>query len=837
MHPNCIAEISHVLGRNITEDEAARVESAVLNAGRELARQNPEEWRGLPDPERVRRSAERAEQSAVERAEKTAQRRAANLLVQAREAAHLVERAPEMRAKHKTHAALFERFRQVENRLNGERGALVSDVLEAVYAAEPAFFRLIENPAAVRDFSREVYGEKTGNAIAARAAKKWVEEIEIQRTRANDAGADIGKLDYGYLPQPHDVGAIARAGVEEWSNFIEPLLDRRRFLNDDGSLMSDAEFRQAIEGAYDTLSTEGRNKLIPGQAGRGSRAAQFDDAHRVLHFRDADSHLAYLSRFGRDSMLDGMMGHVQMMAKNIALMDEFGPSPTATVRMLKDMAEKADNVAGAREALATVDMVWDTLNGTTAQPVDAALAAKWQKRRNYVTSTKLGSVLLTSVTDVATMNAAARYNGMSAIENFSNVVKSFGGETTEMATRIGLAIDSVTTEMAQWHADTLAQDWTSKLANTTMRLGGVEKWTHALRRGFSLTLSSTLGKLRDTDWQALAPFDRERFTAAGVREQDWKIWQLAELTDATGEGRPGAMLLTKDGVRAIPEEKLLALGVDPVRDVNAAVAKLLGFIDQEAKYAVMAPDLMTRAAITQGTRSGTFVGEMLRNLMLFKSFPMAMVIKQLRRLNSLPDGTAKAVYSARLALALTFWGGVALQLHQLKDGKDPRDTTEVKFWAAAFVQGGGIGVFGDILYTGFGGNARSGQPNWTGLAGPVFGVGLDAFGVANEFRKEALGEDSKAGAKLLRFAKSNAPFINLWYTRAAFDHLLFHDLQEQISPGYLSDMERRAQRDFGQSYWWRPGGSPVPGLNDAGESFGPERAPDLQALAGAEAPE
>jgi hypothetical protein len=837
MHPNCIAEISHVLGRNITEDEAARVESAVLNAGRELARQDPEGWRGMPDPERVRRSAERAEQAAVERADKTAQRRAASLLIQTREAAHLMERAPEMRAEHKHNAAVFERFRQVENRIAGERGALVSDVMEAVYAVEPSFFRLIENPAAVRDFAREVYGEPTGNAKAARAAKKWVEEMEIQRIRANEAGADIAKLEDWRMPQQHDVGMIARAGKEEWTNFIEPLLDRRRYLNEDGSLMSDPEFHQAIEGAYDTLSTEGRNKLVPGQDVHGSRASQFDDAHRFIHFRNADSYLEYLAKFGRDSMLDAMQGHVQMMAKNIALMEEFGPNPNATFRLLKDMAEKADNVAGAREALSTLQTVWDTLNGTTAQPVDAALATKWQKRRNFVTATRLGSVLLTSVTDVATMMAAARYNGVSAIETFANVVKSFGGETTEMATRLGLAIDSVTNEMAQWHADTFAHDWTSKLANTTMRLGGVEKWTHALRRGFSITLSSTLGKMRETDWHALSPFDRERFTASGVREQDWKIWQLAELTDATGEGRPGAMLLTKDGIRAIPDDRIIALGLDPVRDVNTAVAKLLGHIDQEAKYAVMAPDLMTRAAITQGTRAGTHVGEQLRNLALFKSYPMAMVIKQMRRLNTLPNGTAKAVYSARLAISLSMWGAVALQLHQLKDGKDPRDMTETKFWAAAFVQGGGIGIFGDVLYTGLGGNSRGGQPNWTGMAGPVFGVGLDAFSVANEFRKEAIGEDAKAGAKLLRFAKSNAPFINLWYTRAAFDHLLFHDLQEQISPGYLQDMERRAQRDFGQSYWWRPGGSPVPGLNEAEQPFAPERAPDFEAAVGTEAPE
>jgi len=114
----------------------------------------------------------------------------------------------------------------------------------------------------------------------------------------------------------------------------------------------------------------------------------------------------------------------------------------------------------------------------------------------------------------------------------------------------------------------------------------------------------------------------------------------------------------------------------------------------------------------------------------------------------------------------------------------------------------------------------------------VFGVFADGMDIANDLRREALGEDTKAGAKIVRFVKGNAPLINLWYLRAIIDHLVTHDLQESISPGYLRSMQESAQRDFQQSYWWRPGGSPIPGLNQTGEDFAPERAPDLQAAAG-----
>jgi hypothetical protein len=130
-------------------------------------------------------------------------------------------------------------------------------------------------------------------------------------------------------------------------------------------------------------------------------------------------------------------------------------------------------------------------------------------------------------------------------------------------------------------------------------------------------------------------------------------------------------------------------------------------------------------------------------------------------------------------------------------------------------------VFGDILYTGMKGNARGGQSNWTSLAGPVFGTAFDAADITFGNMGEALaGKKTNAGAEVVRFVKGNTPLVNLWYARAAIDHLMVHELQESISPGYLRKMRKRAHDDFDQDYWWRPGDKL------------PERAPDLNAAAG-----
>ena len=55
-------------------------------------------------------------------------------------------------------------------------------------------------------------------------------------------------------------------------------------------------------------------------------------------------------------------------------------------------------------------------------------------------------------------------------------------------------------------------------------------------------------------------------------------------------------------------------------------------------------------------------------------------------------------------------------------------------------------------------------------------------------------------AKIVRTLKSNLPGANLLYTKAALDYLIFFQLQEWASPGYLRRVERRMKRENNQSF-------------------------------------
>lgn len=815
MQPACIEEVAAAIGRAPSERQVAKIDADIRRHMRQLARTDPE-WRGLSLDQRLRRAADAAKFEALADAKKAAERKASRLVAQVRETERMKARAKQLADqgnKNPHHAALFERMRQSDDYVSGVRNEYMSELADAIHAVEPRFFGLMDDPANVRAFARAVVDADTSNPIMAKAAQTYVAALEDMRLRSNAAGTDIGQLDYGYLPQAHDVGRVARAGKSAWMDFVFPRLKRDRYVTEDGSAMGDAEVLRLLDGAYDTISTEGRNKREPGAAGQGSRASRFDDAHRVLHFKDADSHMDYIDQFGRGSLLESISGHVGGMAKNIGLMEEFGANPNSTYRLLKDTAEKLDNTTGSRAAwheLATLDMTWDTLTGVTAQPVSPGMAQAFQGVRNFTTAVKLQGVMLSSITDAPLQVLVARSSGIPMGEAMKSLVRGFGKHAKASAEDLALGMDEIAGEMARWHQSNLAQGWTSKLANTTMKLTLVEAWTNGLRRGFALTLSRALDRHRETAWGALDEMSRRRMESAGVTEADWRIWQKAPSQDG---------MLTKNGLRAIP-------GLSSA-ELNRATARLLGYIDSEARTAVLAPDLTTRATIQQGTKAGTFGGEMLRSLMLFKSFPAAIVDKHLRRLRTIPTTQGKVAYSVAMMASLQLFGAVSMQMKDLVNGKDPRDMTTPKFWLAAAAQGGGMGIFGDILYTGMGGDTRGGQANWTSMLGPVFGNVMDAFNIARKGAGWVLADEGKAddarknfGAEVLRFAKGNMPFVNLWYLRGAVDHMLMHDLQEQLSPGYLRRMRRRAQKEWGQSYWWEPG-----------EAL-PNRAPNIEAAAG-----
>ncbi len=830
MKPQCRQAVEQAAGRALSDAEIRKIEDRLSATMRNLARTDPAAWRAKSADQRVIEGAQQAMADIQREAALKVQRAQLQII----KTAAMETRVGDLMGAYDTgrSKALVKEMELTDLYAGGIKRETLSnlmDLLAAVDSRQGAgigrrsmmFLFDVENPAMTRDLATEIFNEAnggTGNQLAQKGAKAWLDSIEQLRQRFNASGGDVGKLDYGYLPQPHDQARVRGNGEatarDKWVQETMPLLDRDRYFAEDGTRLGDQQIIDLLNAAWDTIATGGLNKKTPGQfAGIGAKANAGSES-RQIHFKDADSYMAYMGKYGGGSMYDAMLGHIGGLARDIALVERYGPNPSQQMRVQFDLAAQADN--GLKRSFGlTPQSYWDLVSGKTGLADNGTIARVAQDVRNIQTFGKLASAVLSSVTDMGTYFVTTGFNKLSYWEAFKNIGKQLDGDTREFLTMHGVIADSMTSDLNRWSADNIKNNWSGRLANSTMKLSLMNAWTDTLRRAFSMTMMNGLAKLAKTDWKALSEWDRSHLVRKGITEADWEVIRAGQLTSYKG-----AEFLTPEAIHASGDPR-----------ANEVVAKVIGLITDESEYAVLNPDLATRSIASGGSlQRGTVRGELARSVMQFKSFPVAMLSRHWRRMLDAPRGLDGAptqanrlMYGAAMMTTLGMLGAVALQTKQVVQGKDPIDMTRPKFWLQATAQGGGLGIVGDFLLTDPTQNPGDATANAIkNVAGPTVGSAFDIgykLGVENIY-EAANGKDTHFLAEGIRIGRSHLPYVNLWYAKAAIDHAGLHALQENLSPGYLSRMQQRARKDWNQEYWWKPG----TGL--------PDRAPDPTAVGG-----
>jgi hypothetical protein len=273
----------------------------------------------------------------------------------------------------------------------------------------------------------------------------------------------------------------------------------------------------------------------------------------------------------------------------------------------------------------------------------------------------------------------------------------------------------------------------------------------------------------------------------------------------------------EDALR-LRQEALQKTGTEPVRDLTDAERADLGrrrerlierarreleldvrsyFLD-EASFAVLRGDDRTRMFMTQGTQPGTKLGEAIRFIGQFKGYPAAHYFKVLRpMLRGRGVGGARDYGAIAHLIAMTWiLGYVSMSIKDMLKNRTPKDPTRWETLMAALVQGGGLGIYGDFLFSRrdrFGGGIAA------DVAGPVPST---VFSVI-EMIQDLKSGDAKAG-EAYHLLLNNIPGFNIFWFRTGMDFLILNQLQEMISPGSLQRRERRIKKDFGQEYMLPP---------------------------------
>lgn len=684
------------------------------------------------------------------------------------------------------------------------------------------------NKADLDNVLREAFGEATGDASARHFAKVWERTHEWLRQRFNAAGGAIGKLERWGLPQHHDARALRKAGMQTWKDSIRPLLDVNKMKHPlTGRAVDPGELDDILGEIWTNVATEGWAKKQPARQafGRGSLANQRAD-HRFLIFRDADSWIAYQRDFGGGGdIFASMMGHINAMAKDIAAMEVLGPNPSGTIEWMKQAVKKQamEKAAGRKSLLAgnpekandlansaerKLDSLWGSIRGTLETPVNSTWASGFAAARSLITASVLGSAALSSLSDIGTTMVARSFSGIGAKGAFADIVKAMGSMTRREAVSAGLILDNA---MHVFHAQaryvgTLdGPGWSSFIADRVLTLSGLTPWTQSARHAFGLAFMRTAAENVDKPLEQLPEAFRSTFARYGIRAGDWDRMRRMQLHDMGS----GVKILRAQEIAERIDDRL--------------AERFLEMIQSETEYAIPNGSNRSKIMLVDQNRPGTFMGEVVRSFAQFKSFGAVFLILHGRRIHGLLQGNDPlkgAAYAGSLLISTTLFGALSLQLKGLAQGRDPQEMNAT-FGAAAILQGGGLGIYGDFLFSNIN---RQGGGFATTFGGPVVQRANDLWNLtAGNVVQLASGEKTHFGRELVKFMKGNTPGGTIWYTRLAWERILMDQLQFLVDPEADKAFKTRQRffaKEYGQGFWWEPG------------RLTPQRAPNIDAALG-----
>ncbi|XCE54040.1 hypothetical protein Q7M56_05450 (plasmid) [Candidatus Liberibacter asiaticus] len=656
---------------------------------------------------------------------------------------------------------------------------------------------------------RALRGDKGVNPEALKLASIFHETMDFLVKEAKAVGIKFNPRD-NYTPQPMDFRKISLVTKDEFVDRTLPRLDwaeyQKRGLDNEGSL------RQFVEDVYETLASEGRNKVIA-SGGKdhsgislGGRLRQV----RQLHYTPQGL-VEAMKEFGSDLTVEGMMSRsFDNLIRDIAIAREFGANANENFNFVlasmfeRDREDINSRLEGDKKTKALnklkkeemqVQMDWDGLTMGRKQPstmdkiVDSATA--------WMVITKLGSQSLyipKEIIESAFMGSQRMgYTWKTNIANIWNASPVAGKERKEFIKSITVGLEHMATGFTR-DLETNSQSVLGVMAKKTMDWLGLTTLDNMMVRGLSATLQDYVGgftrnfkdmdslkkKIGEQSFKSI--IDEHRFN-----ERDLKLLSLADTESFKGKGT----YLTDKNIYRIDDTKLtpfLKKGEDIYRLKSDLANKYRTFIwstVQEHARGSVGSTIQDKRWITGKDGS---VNNLARLMGQFLVMPISWSRMHLIEIPSSLVGVSSQVYRAK-ALVIGILGEELIRktLVPLISGKEPQlDFSDPTEYIKALING----ITHYERFSPFNSSGWDVLGPWSSQAGKLAIAGKEA--VWDEGTRKQRGKAQAQFGKEL--VNTFVPFQNLWYARGAFNHFVRNSIDDVLNPGGRARAEVYRQR-------------------------------------------
>lgn len=663
------------------------------------------------------------------------------------------------------------------------------------------------------DTIQEIYNKTGGpspvdtkNVEAKKIANAMAETLASQRRTLNDNGAYIGELPGYIMRQTYDRRKLKKIGFPKFKELMLRELDPKVIKGDPNDYLQHV-YENLVTGNHEVA--RGADSWLDGMRGPKNIGKKVSH-HRELHYKDAMAWLRVQREIGTGNVVEMFVSQVTSNARNIAMMRKLGTNPEAMIDWLisrvKEIGRAKGDLEVGNKAQHIKDRFWTLTNGQAYIPENVSLARYANNVRQWIAMSRLGMMAISSVTDLANQISTYMGHNVKASEALRKQLKALftgGGDkvSKEFAENVGAMSMSALNDMIDNFASGEVRGGImTKMVNGFYKATGMGYWMRSLKTAGMNVLAENLGKLRATLFDALPEDLRMSLGRYEIGAKEWDVFTKSNTT--IGDGRhfmsPEEIGKVDDSVirKYLGDEK--ATTTELRRAKEELQSKLAFYYNDTISEAMSESNIVQRSYFTAGGRlkPGTWTGEAVKSFFQFKSFVFNLMYRHWGRV-LYRSGKGQMIPSALTLLVPSFMlGYVAYSAKQLVKGFELPDPTNQETWAAAILQSGGLGIFGDFL---FASTTRYGNNFAATFGGPGLSLIEDLFSMYNSIRE---GKGEQAASKLINVIQGNTPFANLPYTKTASELLLFDHLREVLDPGVTRRTERRREQE-GYNYWYK----------------------------------
>ena len=283
----------------------------------------------------------------------------------------------------------------------------------------------------------------------------------------------------------------------------------------------------------------------------------------------------------------------------------------------------------------------------------------------------------------------ARMNALPFASIVKRGIELAGARGSEVhLAQMGLTADSMAHmagETDRLMGETIRSGMAAKLSSAVIRASGCGA---GMRFCAALEMQAKIARERGSRFAELSDEFHDALNRFGIGDHDWNLIAGA----APFEPRTNALFTRPEDVTA---------GGTP--DHVAAAEKLARMIHTEMDFAIIEHDPVVHAMIIGDTRPGTVSGEIRRSASMYRGFISSILSYHGARAfargwdgSRLGHAGVTFLLIERIRCAVDAGKGIERGPRSLS--LDPTTSQGLQDWGKAIIQGGGLGVFGDLVF-------------------------------------------------------------------------------------------------------------------------------------------